>query len=301
MILGMENTIPAGEVPDVAARVAQQTLARREAAYAEEVRRLLDAGLDVMRRCGTTSRPRVADIVAAAGLSNDAFYRHFPSKDALVAALVDDGALRLRSYLDHQMAKDPTPEARVRRWVEGDRVMAVVGGGGHAELAVVHERHLLPVPDGIPWDQAGGFPEVFTTAHDAMFTQCGLGMGERLCVHGAAGGVGVAGVQLGVAAGASVVATVRNPDLRPALTDLGAEAVGLAGQRRRVREGHPRSRSTGDAQAHGVRTGRVQAAREAQRRDGVSHGESRPRSLLIGAHVHDAILNARVALLVRRG
>src|SRR5690349_23570118 len=111
MILVMQNAIPDG---DVAARVAQQTLARREAAYAEEVRRLLDAGLDVMRRCGTTSRPRVADIVAAAGLSNDAFYRHFRSKDALVAALVDDGALRLRSYLDHQMAKEPTPEAQVR-------------------------------------------------------------------------------------------------------------------------------------------------------------------------------------------
>ena len=98
---------------------AQQALAKREAAYADEVRRLLDAGLDVMRRCGTTSRPRVADIVAAAGLSNDAFYRHFRSKDALVAALVDDGALRLRSYLDHQMTKAASPEEQVRIWVEG--------------------------------------------------------------------------------------------------------------------------------------------------------------------------------------
>ena len=114
----MQNAIPDG-ARDVAGRVAQQTLARREAAYAEEVRRLLDAALEVMRACSTTSRPRVADIVAAAGLSNDAFYRHFRSKDALVAALVDDGALRLQSYLDHQMAKESTPEAKVRRWVEG--------------------------------------------------------------------------------------------------------------------------------------------------------------------------------------
>jgi AcrR family transcriptional regulator len=111
----VENTIPS----PVGRSVAQEALARREAAYADEVRRLLDAGLDVMRRCGTTSRPRVADIVAAAGLSNDAFYRHFRSKDALVAALVDDGALRLRSYLDHAMEKAPTAEAKVRRWVEG--------------------------------------------------------------------------------------------------------------------------------------------------------------------------------------
>ncbi|HLM18188.1 MAG TPA: TetR/AcrR family transcriptional regulator [Acidimicrobiia bacterium] len=111
----MQNTIPSPEFQSA----AQQALARREAAYAEEVRRLLDAGLEVMRTCGTEKRPRVADIVAAAGLSNDAFYRHFRSKDALVAALVDDGAVRLRSYLDHQMAKEPTPEAKVRRWVEG--------------------------------------------------------------------------------------------------------------------------------------------------------------------------------------
>lgn len=104
---------------EVAARIAQRTLADRSAAYADEVRRLLDAGLEVMRRCGTASRPRVADVVAAAGLSNDAFYRHFPSKDALVAAILEDGAERLRSYLAHQMAKEPTPEARVRRWVEG--------------------------------------------------------------------------------------------------------------------------------------------------------------------------------------
>jgi AcrR family transcriptional regulator len=104
---------------DVASRIAARSLARRGAAYADEVRRLLDAALDLMRQRGTTSRPRVADIVAAAGLSNDAFYRHFPSKDALVGALLEDGAVRLGSYLEHQMRKARTPEGRVRRWVEG--------------------------------------------------------------------------------------------------------------------------------------------------------------------------------------
>jgi AcrR family transcriptional regulator len=114
------NTIPAEEPGDVADRVARRTLAEREAVYASEVRRLLDAALDVMRARGTTSRPRVADIVAAAGLSNEAFYRHFPSKDALVAALLEDGAGRLRSYLQHQMTtKARGPEQQVRRWVEG--------------------------------------------------------------------------------------------------------------------------------------------------------------------------------------
>lgn len=114
----MGNTI-LHQSNDVAARIARETLARRGVDYAGEVRGLLDAALDVMRRCGTASRPRVADIVAAAGLSNDAFYRHFPSKDALVAALLEDGTERLQSYLAHQMAKEPTPQGKVRRWVEG--------------------------------------------------------------------------------------------------------------------------------------------------------------------------------------
>jgi NADPH:quinone reductase-like Zn-dependent oxidoreductase len=114
---------------------------------------------------------------------------------------------------------------KATRFSLGDRVMAIVGGGGQAELAVVHERGAMPVPDNVPWEQAGGFPEVFTTAHDALFTQCGLGMGERLVVHGAAGGVGLAGVQLGRATGATVVATVRNESLRDAVATFGATVV----------------------------------------------------------------------------
>lgn len=111
------------------------------------------------------------------------------------------------------------------RFAVGDRVMAVVGGGGQAELAVVHERCALPVPDALDWPAAGGFPEAFTTAHDALFTQAQLGLGESLCVHGAAGGVGVAAIQLAVAAGARVTATVRNPDLRAQVEALGATVV----------------------------------------------------------------------------
>jgi NADPH2:quinone reductase len=112
-----------------------------------------------------------------------------------------------------------------RRFGEADRVMAVVGGGGQAELAVVHERAAMPVPDGVDWPQAGGIPEVFTTAHDAIFSQAGLRPGEHLLVHGAAGGVGTAAVQLGRAAGARVTATVRREELRPAVEELGAQAI----------------------------------------------------------------------------
>ncbi len=70
--------------------------------------------------------------------------------------------------------------------------MAVVGGGAQAELAIVHERAALPVPDTLDLLEAGGFPEAFTVAHDALFTQCALRPGERVLVNGAAGGVGVA-------------------------------------------------------------------------------------------------------------
>jgi NADPH:quinone reductase-like Zn-dependent oxidoreductase len=112
----------------------------------------------------------------------------------------------------------------VTRFATGDHVMAVVGGGAQAELAVVHERTALPVPEGLGWPEAGGFPEVFTTAHDALFSQCNLTVGERVLVHGAAGGVGIAGVQLAARAGARVVATVRNDALRPDVAEIGGAA-----------------------------------------------------------------------------
>lgn len=112
------------------------------------------------------------------------------------------------------------------RFVLGDRVMAVVGGGGQAEFLSVHERQLMPVPDSLTWEQAGGFPEAFITAHDALRTQGGLSPGDRVLVSGAAGGVGVAGVQIAAAAGAEVIASVRNPGHREALVGLGAaEAI----------------------------------------------------------------------------
>jgi putative PIG3 family NAD(P)H quinone oxidoreductase len=115
------------------------------------------------------------------------------------------------------------------RFAVGDKVMGIVGGGGQAELAAVHERQLMPVPDVMSWPEAGGFPEVFTTAHDAVFTQAELLAGERLLVHGGAGGVGTAAIQLARASGASVTATVRNPDLRGKVEALGATVIDSVG------------------------------------------------------------------------
>jgi NADPH2:quinone reductase len=111
------------------------------------------------------------------------------------------------------------------RFEVGDRVMSVLGGGAQAELAVVHERTAMPVPEALDWPAAGGLPEVFTTVHDAIFTQAGLRCGEHLLVHGAAGGVGTAAVQLGREVGARVTATVRREELRAEVERLGAKAI----------------------------------------------------------------------------
>jgi NADPH:quinone reductase len=111
------------------------------------------------------------------------------------------------------------------RFSVGDRVMSITGGGGQAELTVLAEATAMAVPDSLPWDRAGGFPEVFCTAYDALFTQAGLARGERVLISGAAGGVGAAAVQLAHAAGAHVVASVRSVSRHPDVSGLGADEV----------------------------------------------------------------------------
>src|SRR6266550_260944 len=113
----------------------------------------------------------------------------------------------------------------VRAWHVGDRVFGLVGGGGLADRVVVHERHVTAVPAGLADDVAAAVPEAYITAHDAVFTQCALEMGETLLVNGANGAVGSAGVRLGLAAGAQVVANVRSPDTARALAAEGALVV----------------------------------------------------------------------------
>ncbi len=117
----------------------------------------------------------------------------------------------------------------VQRFAVGERVMAIVGGGAQAELATVHERQLMPVPDALDWTAAGGLPEVFATAHDALFSQAELRSGERLLVHGGAGGVGTAAIQLARAVGARATATVRREELREQVAALGAEVIAPEG------------------------------------------------------------------------
>lgn len=115
--------------------------------------------------------------------------------------------------------------AAVRRFAVGDRVMAIVSGGGQAEYCVVPDLVAMAVPAGLDLAAAGGYPEVLATAYDALFSQAGLCSGERLLVTGAAGGVGVAAVQMALAAGAYVTASARNPEVRGVLERYGATVV----------------------------------------------------------------------------
>jgi NADPH:quinone reductase len=113
----------------------------------------------------------------------------------------------------------------VRAWHVGDRVFGLVGGGGLADRVVVHERHVTAVPANLTDEAATAVPEAYITAHDAVFTQCGLEMGETLLVNGANGAVGSAAVRMGLAAGAQVVANVRSPDSARILAADGALVV----------------------------------------------------------------------------
>jgi NADPH:quinone reductase len=115
--------------------------------------------------------------------------------------------------------------AAVRAWSVGDRVFGLVGGGGLADRVVVHERHLSRIPEGMADDVAAAIPEAYITSHDAVFSQCGLELGEVLLVNGANGAVGSAGARLGLAAGARVVACVRSPESARGLAGEGAIVV----------------------------------------------------------------------------
>jgi putative PIG3 family NAD(P)H quinone oxidoreductase len=110
-------------------------------------------------------------------------------------------------------------------WREGDRVMGIVGGGGHAEYVVVHEREAIGVPDNLSWAEAAAVPEVFLTAFDALFARLELALGERLLIHAVGSGVGTAALQLAVAAGATGLATSRTAETLERARVLGLDVA----------------------------------------------------------------------------
>lgn len=109
------------------------------------------------------------------------------------------------------------------RWRAGDRVCALLGGGGYAEYAVVDARHALPVPDGLTLTEAAGLPETVFTVWANVFEHGALQAGETLLVHGATSGIGVTAIQMARAAGARVIATARGAAKAARAVELGAD------------------------------------------------------------------------------
>jgi putative PIG3 family NAD(P)H quinone oxidoreductase len=111
----------------------------------------------------------------------------------------------------------------VGRWRVGDRVAALLGGGGYAEYAVVDARHALPLPEGLDWVQAAALPETAFTVWTNVFEGGALQPGETLLIHGATSGIGVMAIQTAKAWGARVVATSRGPTKTAQAKTLGAD------------------------------------------------------------------------------
>jgi len=112
-----------------------------------------------------------------------------------------------------------------QRFSVGDRVMALVAGGGYADYAVVHESNALPVPDALSLEEAGAVPETYFTVWTNVFERGGLRKGETLLVHGGTSGIGTTAIQLARAFGATVIATAGSQEKCEACRRLGADVA----------------------------------------------------------------------------
>jgi NADPH:quinone reductase len=117
----------------------------------------------------------------------------------------------------------------VHSFAEGDQVFGIVGGGAHATHVVTHEALCAAVPDGLDPVSAGGVPEVFMTAYDALVTRARLAAGERVLIHGVGSGVGTAALQIARSVGATTVGTARTPDKLERAEELGLDEGVVAG------------------------------------------------------------------------
>lgn len=114
--------------------------------------------------------------------------------------------------------------AGIKRWKTGDRVMALVVGGGYAEYCLAHESHALPV-SGLSMPEAAAIPETFFTVWHNAFERGGLKSGETLLVHGGSSGIGTAAIQLAKAFGARVITTAGSQEKCDACRKLGADVA----------------------------------------------------------------------------
>ncbi len=117
------------------------------------------------------------------------------------------------------------------RWRAGDRVCALLGGGGYAEFAVADARHALPIPEGLDFTQGASLPETVFTVFANVFEHGGLKAGETFMVHGATSGIGITAIQMAKAAGATVIATARGAKKAEEALRVGADiAVDATGE-----------------------------------------------------------------------
>jgi AcrR family transcriptional regulator len=165
----MENKIPDIEnlpsAGSVAERTVERSLGRRRAAYAEEVERLVAAAFVLIERNGDLE-PRVGDIVREAGLSNQAFYRHFPSKQALLVTVLDEGIRMLAGYLAHRMQAAATPTERVREWLRGLLEQALSPAGSRATRPFALAR--LRLADAHPEEVAESERQLTALVREAL-------------------------------------------------------------------------------------------------------------------------------------
>jgi len=110
-------------------------------------------------------------------------------------------------------------------WMVGDRVMGIIGGGGHAEYLCVHEREAMLAPKGMSWEDAAAIPEAFLTANDALFNRLALRTGETVLIHAVGSGVGTAALQIASVAGARVVGTARTAEKLERAKKLGLDVA----------------------------------------------------------------------------
>lgn len=155
----------AAEPASAAERAVERALGGRRAAYADEVRRLLEAAFVLIERSGELE-PRVGDIVREAGLSNQAFYRHFPSKQALLVAVLDEGVRILASYLAHRMQAVSSPSERVREWLRGLLEQALSPSGARATRPFVLAR--VRLAEAHPDEVAASERQITALVRDAL-------------------------------------------------------------------------------------------------------------------------------------
>lgn len=139
---------------------------QRQASYDDEVRRLIDAAQRVMLAKGRTEQPRVADIVEAAGISNQAFYRHFRTRDDVIVATYEQGLLRISSYLQHRVDGAPGLEAKVSSWVEG--ILAQIDDDELSELSAVIMWNIAQIARDRSEIEPAGYARILEVLTDVL-------------------------------------------------------------------------------------------------------------------------------------